>query len=465
MIALDEVKPFEQHLSVLLVEDDEIFRKNIALILKSLNHSVREAENGLVGKTIFDLNPQAFDLVISDVKMPELDGIGLLRHIRGINSSVKYIMMTGFTELVEAKQAYEIGANEFLAKPFRLNSLKDTIAACFQPKPKPAELPKPEEPKYCRIPVEEFITASKLATDIYVRLSKTKYIKIAHAGDVVPVERLKTYMEKKIDAFYVLPGEMRKLIGLTATVSKIAKENASFSKGKRLKLFAQTASLIAQTCYFDGMDKDMLHLANETIDSTLEVATQDDDVCDLLSVLQSDCSTVYGHSVAVSAYACMIGRKLGRGSLTAQYRLSLAGLMHDIGKRELPQALMTKTRLQMTSAELAMLASHPQRGKDILSKIPGLPEDVVLMVAHHHENNVGTGYPYGLNAQRIHPLGKILAVAESFCTAIQVANAKTPPEAHAVLQRMWNLQERELDVPSLQALADILGYQLKKPAR
>ncbi|NJL25475.1 MAG: hypothetical protein HC902_10075 [Calothrix sp. SM1_5_4] len=87
------------------------------------------------------------------------------------------------------------------------------------------------------------------------------------------------------------------------------------------------------------------------------------------------------------------------------------------------------------------------------------------MVSHHHENNVGTGYPYGLNSQRIHPLAKILAVAEVFCTAVQLANAKKPAEVQAVLQRIWNVQERELDQPSLHALAGILNMELKKPHR
>lgn len=182
---------------LLLVEDDDTFRKVMRTAVEMLGFEVREAENGLVAKTIFDLKPNAFDLIISDVRMAELDGIGLLKHVRQNNKDVKFILMTGFSELIEAQQAYQIGANEFLAKPFRLENFKKVIASVFAPKPEVKQEKKPEEPKYCRIPVEDFITSSKLLVDLHVKLAGDKFIKIAHAGDVVPMERLKMYKEKR----------------------------------------------------------------------------------------------------------------------------------------------------------------------------------------------------------------------------------------------------------------------------
>jgi response regulator RpfG family c-di-GMP phosphodiesterase len=451
----------ENKRSVLLVEDDETFRKHLRETLVGLNWNVREAENGLVAQTVFDLNKDRFDLILSDVKMPEMDGVQLLTHIRASDKKVKFIMMTGFSEVIESKQAFDLGADEFLAKPFRLQGLRDAINLCFDPKPKAAEESGTDNLKYFRIPAEEFITSSKLQTDIYVKLGSSKYIKIAHAGDVVPLDRLKTYMEKKIDSFYVLPEDMRKIVGFNLTVSKIANSSAQVSRETRLKLFTQTAALIAQNCHYGGVDKNMLAVATETVDSTMKLAMEDDNLYMLMSVLQIDNPSIYAHSVAVSAYACMIGKKVGMGSLTAQFRLSLAGLLHDIGKRELPINVLSKTRLQMTAGELALLAGHCQRGKDILLGMPGIPEDIVMMVAQHHENNVGTGYPYGVAGNRIHPLAKILAVSEVFCTSVLTMGAKTPVEVQNVLQRIWNVQERELDVASLKALANIFSYDFK----
>ena len=87
------------------------------------------------------------------------------------------------------------------------------------------------------------------------------------------------------------------------------------------------------------------------------------------------------------------------------------------------------------------------------------------MVSHHHENNVGTGYPYGLVSSRIHPLAKILIVAEVFCTAVHGINARTLEQVRATIQRIWNLQERELDVPALTALAKIFNMTVTPTKR
>lgn len=70
---LDEVKKKR----VLIVEDEEIFRNFFGQIFDSEGFEVRYAENGLVAKTILSLNSSQFDLVISDIKMPEMDGVTL----------------------------------------------------------------------------------------------------------------------------------------------------------------------------------------------------------------------------------------------------------------------------------------------------------------------------------------------------------------------------------------------------
>ena len=67
---------------VLIVEDDPTFRRLLVRSIEMQGFHTREAENGLVAKTIFDLNEKELKLVISDIRMPALDGIGFLAHVR-----------------------------------------------------------------------------------------------------------------------------------------------------------------------------------------------------------------------------------------------------------------------------------------------------------------------------------------------------------------------------------------------
>jgi putative nucleotidyltransferase with HDIG domain len=445
---------------LLLVEDDETFRKVIRNVVEMLGFEVREAENGLVAKTIFDLNSKAFDLIMSDVRMPEMDGIEFLKHVRASNKNVKFILMTGFSELIEAHQAYEIGANEFLAKPFRLENLKKVFVNVFAP-PKEAVKPKEPELKFCRIPVEDFITSSKLLVDLHVRLSGEKYIKIAHAGDVVSVERLKMYKEKKVDYFYVKPEELRKLVGLNLMLNKAA-GGVKVSEEAKLKLLTNTMSLMTQSAYFNGVNKDSLADATQIMDNTLAIISDDSTMMSLLEFLQNGGDQMYQHTVAVSVYSCMIAKTMGHRSTMTQTKLAMGGLMHDIGKKELPPELLTKNRIQMSAAEIQLYETHPQRGKDILGQIAGIPDDVISIVAHHHENNVGTGFPYHLPAKNIHPLAKIVAVADCFITTLFKMDAKNPEAVKMAIKKMATIHSMEYDPLILKALAGLFNVNIDK---
>ncbi|MGE0525907.1 MAG: HD domain-containing phosphohydrolase [Bdellovibrionales bacterium] len=442
--------------NVLLVDDDVRFRDLLKNVVEMLGCLVRAAENGLVAKTIFDLNPSIFTLVIADIQMPELDGFGLLQHIRSKNNQTKFILMTGQKEILEAKfakQALEAGANEFLSKPFRVEHLKSAISACFDP-----EAAKPQttaEPvRFCKIPAEEFITSTKLVTDLYIRISSEKYVKIAYAGTEVPIERLRTYMEKKVDSFHVRPEDLRKLVGLNLKLNKASSEKR-IPEPIRLKLLANTAKLITQSYYYEGIDKQSVSNAAQVIDNTLNIITDDENIASLLSFLQTDGDRIYAHSVAVSVYSCLIAKKMGHSSAATQFKISMAGLFHDIGKKELPAELISKSRFEMNSTDVKLYESHPQRGREILSQIPGLPEDVVQVVAHHHETVAGTGFPYRLSGPRIHPLAKILGVADFFITNISRIGSSHPSDVADVLKKLKGSHVFDFDQKVAETLASL----------
>lgn len=455
---MDSTAPSPAKKRALIAEDDETFRKVLRNAIELLGFEVREAENGKVAKTIFDLNTNALDLIVSDIRMPEMDGVTFLKHVRSLNKNVKFVLMTGFAEVIEAAQAQALGANEFLAKPFRLETIRKAIKACFDTSPKDQSKDGPEPPPtFCRIPVEEFITSSKLVCDLYVHLANERYIKIAHAGDFIEVDRLKTYREKKVDFFYVRQEELRKLVGLNLQVSKVANASTKLKAETRLKVLASTAALISQSFYYDGVDKQHLDEAKQVIDNALSIVVDDSNFMALFSFLQSEGDQMYSHAVAISMYSCMIAKKLGHTSQTTQIRLALGGLMHDIGKKELPLNVISKTRIEMGAAEIKLYETHPQRGKDILATVPGIPDDVLQIVAHHHENNVGTGFPYHLIANRIHPLAKIVAVADCFFNTVHRMGGKDKVGIQTAIRKMAVIHSQEYDPNVMRALAELFG--------
>ncbi len=71
--------------------------------------------------------------------------------------------------------------------------------------------------------------------------------------------------------------------------------------------------------------------------------------------------------------------------------------------------------MEFTPEELALWETHPLRGIEILTGLPAIPTDVLQIIFQHHENCLGMGYPKGLKKNSIHPLARIVHVADHFC--------------------------------------------------
>jgi diguanylate cyclase (GGDEF)-like protein/putative nucleotidyltransferase with HDIG domain len=118
-----------------------------------------------------------------------------------------------------------------------------------------------------------------------------------------------------------------------------------------------------------------------------------------------------GHSQRVSAYAGALAEALGL-SRTDIGRVRLAGLLHDVGKIGVPDAVLTKPG-KLTEEELSAISEHPAIGERMLSRVPFLGE-ILPAVRHHHERWDGGGYPDALAGDAIPRDAAILMVADSF---------------------------------------------------
>lgn len=106
-----------ERLTILLVDDDHAIRKMLAGAL-SRRYRVLQASDGLKALELFMREPDSVDLVVSDIRMPELDGIELVERLRGIRPKLNTLFISGFFEQDErARKIVQPGA-AFLAKPF-----------------------------------------------------------------------------------------------------------------------------------------------------------------------------------------------------------------------------------------------------------------------------------------------------------------------------------------------------------
>ncbi|MGH9551886.1 MAG: response regulator transcription factor [Terriglobales bacterium] len=114
---------------VLVIDDEPMVRQTIRLVLERHGHQVVEAENGIVGLKKYD--EAAFDLVITDILMPEKEGIGTIQDLRARNSAVKILAISGggrVENLDYLTMAGQLGADDALPKPFEPRQLLEKVA-------------------------------------------------------------------------------------------------------------------------------------------------------------------------------------------------------------------------------------------------------------------------------------------------------------------------------------------------
>ena len=114
---------------ILVIEDDQAMRKVIVSALKTAGHTVTEAENGQAGLSLLSVYQP--DVVVTDVLMPEKDGIETIRDIRAGKHNVKILAISGGGRLANAaflNTAKEFGADLVLQKPFLVRGLVDAVA-------------------------------------------------------------------------------------------------------------------------------------------------------------------------------------------------------------------------------------------------------------------------------------------------------------------------------------------------
>jgi two-component system NtrC family response regulator len=110
---------------ILVVDDDESLRRVLEYNLAQEGYAVATADSGEAALALFEKN--RFDLVVTDIKMPGMDGMDLLRRVKEVSPDTQVIVITAFGTIEMAVEAMKAGAFEYISKPFNRDELKLTV--------------------------------------------------------------------------------------------------------------------------------------------------------------------------------------------------------------------------------------------------------------------------------------------------------------------------------------------------
>lgn len=161
-----------------------------------------------------------------------------------------------------------------------------------------------------------------------------------------------------------------------------------------------------------------------------------------------------GHSQRVAEYSKEIAKRAGF-SEKEQEEIYIMGLLHDIGKIGVPDAVINKPD-KLSTDEFDVIKKHPIMGANILENIKEDP-NLALGAKYHHERYDGTGYPQGLAGNEIAEPAKIIAVADSYDAMSSFRSYRNMLEQESIIKEIENGRGTQFDPKYADIMLEIIG--------
>lgn len=418
---------------MLVVEDDPLVRTVCVRLLKMRQYEVDQVENGL--RALERLSETLYDIVLTDLSMPLLNGLGLLRQIKDKYPQTDAIMITAFGSIDTAKQALKLGAFDYLTKPLELEDLERTVQTCL-------EMRELKRLRHERETLSEMVYLLELSRTISSNLDVSAQVRAF-------VDQLcKRFKPDSLALSLLDPSEQKLMlldklgladdleVGRSVALPRLGTDGTMLRAHDELVRHHGTANQKLHVLRVQDRPVGVLHLAwssdhhalndkeaqlFEVFTSSMAAALENGRLYSKLkdqslrmitalaeAIVARDPYTA-GHSEQVTKYAVRMGEVMGRDELWIE-RLRYGALLHDVGKIGVPDAILLKPG-ELTPDEFEKMKQHPITGARIVDAVL---DDVRDIIRHHHERYDGSGYPDGLCGEDIPEESRVIAVADAF---------------------------------------------------
>lgn len=418
---------------ILIVDDERSIRFTLTEFLKRDGHEVESAED--VASALTVLRGGAWDVLVTDIVMPGVSGVDLLRQVRQLVPEMQVIVMTGEPTVETASEAVRAGANDYLVKPISKSAIQRAVGNAVKIKSLSDEKRRLEAlNRQYQQGLEQLVETRTKTLKARDGLLQSLFAAAPVGIGIMEDHRLTVANDELCRMLGYSTGE---LTGQPCTVlfadagecRKIGEAAGKFAEGGVLsietrwrtkagaprEIFLRCAPIqlerggraVTLTALDITERKDAEHQIEEGARKLQEM--MDGSIRAISAALEMRDPYTAGHERRVADLAYAIGVELG---LPAHQNegIRIAGYLHDIGKIAVPTEILNKPG-RLNPYELGIIKSHPQVGYDILVQI-SFVWPVAQATMQHHERLDGSGYPGGIKDDLIIPEARILAVAD-----------------------------------------------------
>lgn len=429
---------------ILVVDDEKVIREILADFLSMEGFWVRTAEDG--SAALIELSKSEYDLVLTDLKMPNMGGLELLGAIRKHTPHVVTVIMTGFGTVETAIDAMKRGAYDYILKPFKVEEVVHTIRRGLEKQKLEAENLRLKE-TLSLFKVSEAIASSLSLDQVMLTVMDTALHEmqadqvrvVLDDGEGGFTERANEFNPSFKHHEKVPELDIQAIVAWSESRKPLIAQHRScppyFVNGGKdrlaprslvvapLKMRARVLGYLCAVSYsqgrkFDEGQRKLLTIVANRAAAAIENANLYQDlqatfrqtIRGLASAIDKMDRYTAGHSARVAAYAQVLAIKLGLPEDDVEF-VRQSALMHDIGKIGCVMNLNKPGKL--SQGEYEIFQAHPNHGHDILSPITFL-HPLIPGVYMHHERWDGHGYPQKLKGKDIPLMARIISVADTY---------------------------------------------------
>ena len=414
--------------NVLVVDDEEAIREVVSTMLESKGYRCTAVSNGRAAQE--HVKRTTPDLVLSDMIMPEMDGIKLLEWLRQYDPEIPVIMVTAIHDISTALEAIRRGAYDYILKPFEKDQLFLGVGRALQHRRLVME-----NRAYQRSLEEKVEERTAQLTGALAQLEQSYDDTLEALGSALDLKDAETEGHcQRVTAFCIsiakampVPNGYLPVLARAAFLHDISVALAAIRNGAYdylLKPFEREQLLNTVS---RALENRRLKVENRTYQTNLEslVKARTDQLQAAIQNLErsyditlealgdaldlKDAETE-GHSKRVTAFTIAIAKNMGlpREQIAV---IARGAFLHDFGKMAIPDAILRKPG-KLTKDEMDIMQEHAYLGYQMLKKIPFLAEASEIVYTHQEKFD-GSGYPRRLKGEQI-PLGaRIFSVADT----------------------------------------------------
>jgi HD-GYP domain-containing protein (c-di-GMP phosphodiesterase class II) len=270
-----------------------------------------------------------------------------------------------------------------------------------------------DEDVFLAVPTASLIHRKTSISDLFVRLSSDRMVKIAHKGGTIDVERINRFGEKNVQYLYVYKQDLSTIVSDLVRGAEGLNQLKNVPSDLRIaKFFSIAESVYAELLQLPISDESLgraVRLSQEISSSMRERP----DFKTLVGTVVSLGDEFTRHSLGTVVVSNLIMTQLKWKSEKVVDPVTTAAFFHDIGLKELPAELHHKPAVHMTKDEAQLWETHTAIGVRLLSPLNFITPDVLRIVQEHHETGNGAGFPGKLRLERIFPLARLVSMANA----------------------------------------------------